>query len=224
MKKKLKHNFRQVKKIPTWLYFFPAMFLRFYKWSTFISIEDRGNAMDVGKTFVTVTWHNRLLFFPMMFPKWIRKQTVAVISASRDGQYIADLISQFNLRATRGSSSRKGARALAGAFKAIKNENNVSFTPDGPRGPKYKMSKGPIYLASQTGTKILPISINYSKYWELKSWDKFQIPKPFCRVKMVLGKPIEIPKNLSDEQLDKYQEIVRQALLDITVDSCSKED
>ncbi len=224
MKKNLKHNFRQIKKIPSWLYFFPAMMLRFLKWSTFITIEDRAGAMIDGKTFVTVTWHNRLMFFPMMFPKWIRKYTVAVISASRDGQYIADLISQFNLRATRGSSSRKGARALSGALKSIKNGDNVSFTPDGPRGPKYKMSKGPVYLASQTQTPILPISINYSRYWELKSWDKFQIPKPFCKVKMILGELIHIPKDLTDEQLKEYQEVVRKALMDITIDSCSKDE
>ena len=169
MKKKFKQKFRQVKKLPDWIFLFPALFLKFYKLFMFCRIEDPQNLLAVGRTFATITWHNRLLFFPIMFPRRIRKHTCAVISASRDGQYIADLIKWFGLKAVRGSSSRKGANALAGAFRQIQQQNNVSFTPDGPRGPKYSVGKGAVYLAGQTGTRLLPIAVNYSRYWELKS-------------------------------------------------------
>ena len=218
MKKNIKHKFRQVKKLPDWLFLFPALFLKIYKLFMWCKVEDPYEIIPVGKTFATITWHNRLLFFPIMFPRHIRKQTCAVISASRDGQYIADLIKWFGLRAVRGSSSRKGANALAGAFKVIKQENNVSFTPDGPRGPKYTVGKGAVYLASQTGVKLLPISVNYSRYWQLKSWDNFQIPKPFSKVTLVVGKPLAVPPDLSDEELKEWQEKAREALLAITCD------
>ena len=166
---------------------------------------------------ITVTWHNRLLFFPAMFARWEREHTVAVISASRDGQYIADLVKQFGIESVRGSSSRKAVQVLHGAMrKIIREKKYVSFTPDGPRGPKYVMSRGPIHLASETGVRILPISVNYSSYWELGSWDRFQIPKPWAKITLRLGEPVIIPPNLTDDELEKWRLEVQRRLNEIS--------
>ena len=118
----------------------------------------------------------------------------------------------------RGSSKKKGANALLGATRALQDGFNVCFTPDGPRGPKYSMSKGPVYLASVHQTKIIPISINASRYWAVKSWDNFQIPKPFSTLTLVIGKPIEVPPDLSADELEVWQEKVKNALMEITID------
>ena len=215
----LKERFRQIKKLPDWIYAPPALLIKILRLVMRTEIVDPLNQLALRKTpAVTVTWHNRLLFFPAMFPSRIRHKTVAVISASRDGQYIADLIKQFGIDAVRGSSSKKGHQALYGAFKSIENGFNVSFTPDGPRGPRYTMGRGPIYLASEAKQSILPVAINYSDYWELGSWDGFQIPKPWAKISLVLGTPIDIPPNLSDEDLAHWCEIVRERLLSITED------
>ena len=88
-------------------------------------------------------------------------------SASRDGQYIADFISILGLKSLRGSSSKKGANAYRAGIKAVKEGYNVSFTPDGPRGPRYVMKTGPISLASVTGTGVIPISVNASRCWSV---------------------------------------------------------
>ena len=74
------------------------------------------------------------------------------------------------------------------------------------------MSKGPIVLASKTGYPVLPIAINYSSYWELKSWDGFQIPKPWAKVSLVLGEIINVPDNLSDEDVEKWRITVEDGL------------
>ena len=74
------------------------------------------------------------------------------------------------------------------------------------------MSRGPVRMASEMGVKVLPVSVNYSSYWELKSWDRFQIPKPWAKITIVYGKMIRIPPDLTDEEVDQWREILRKKL------------
>ena len=214
----LKKKFRNIKKFPTWLFWFPAMLLKICKLMMRTEIHDPHGHITGDRAVVTVTWHNRLLFFPVMFPAAVRRKTRAVVSPSRDGQYVTDLIAHFGLKSLRGSSSKKGANALLGAVKAINSGFHVSFTPDGPRGPRYSMSRGPIQLAGMTGAQVVPISVNASSYWELRSWDRFQIPKPWAKMVLVLGEGITIPPDLDDDEMDKWREAVRRKLMEITED------
>ena len=216
---RLKKKFRDIKKLPTWLFWFPAVFLRFCKFFMRCQVNDPCQHIKGKRAVVTVTWHNRLLFFPLMFPKNVRLRTRAVVSPSRDGQYVTDLISFFQLKCLRGSTYKRGANALRGAIKAIESGCHVSFTPDGPRGPRYSMSRGPIQLASMTGAPIVPIAVNYSSYWQLKSWDHFQIPKPWAKITLTLGEAIVIPPNLNEAQIDFWREEVKKHLLELTVDT-----
>ncbi len=212
-------KFRQIKKFPTWLYIPPVLLLRFAK--VFLmrtEIQDPNDYMNTIYGAVTVTWHNRLLFFPVMFPRRLRRRTMAIVSPSRDGQYIVDLISVLKIRSLRGSSNKRGVQVQMEAIQAVKDGFYVSFTPDGPRGPKYHMSKGPIHLASYCQVPLIPLSINYSRYIQIKSWDNFQIPLPFAKVTLVIGDRIDIPKNLTSEELEKYRQISEEALMEITAD------
>ena len=79
------------------------------------------------------------------------------------------------------------------------------------------MSQGPIYAASQLGVPIIPLAINYASRWELKSWDRFQIPKPFSRVTLHLGKRISIPPDLSAEELEQYRLLVEIRLNELSL-------
>ena len=213
----LKQKFRDTKKLPDWIFFLLAGFLRFMRFCFYrVKVVDPDGLIGSSRGVVAVTWHNRLLFFPAVFPKEVRKCTVAVVSASRDGQYIADLIKCFGLRSARGSSSRGGAQAQLEASRALKAGNHVSFTPDGPRGPRYRMSKGPIHLASMHHTSVVPVTVNASRYWECKSWDRFQIPKPFSTLTVVIGIPIPVPADLDAEGLEKYRKMAEDALNEIS--------
>ncbi len=215
-----KQKFRSIKKFPDWLYWFPALLLKgLLRCCYRVRVEDPHGFLTTARGCVSVTWHNRLLFFPVVCPAPVRKRTLAVVSASRDGQYIVDLIRKFGIRSLRGSSSRHGARVEREAIRAIREENcNVSFTPDGPRGPKYRLKPGPVHLAAVTGAPVVPLSINASRYWQLRSWDNFQIPKPFSRLTLVLGDPIQVAANPSPEELEEARLRIEQALLQITVD------
>ncbi len=183
-----------------------------------VEIRDPWRHLEREESLITVAWHNRLLFCLIVFPRSLRERTVAVVSPSRDGQYLVDLISHLGIRCLRGSSSRQGARALRAAFQALAQGNNVCFTPDGPLGPKYRMSRGPIHLASRSGRPLVPVSINASRYWALHSWDNFQIPKPFARLTVILGEAITIPPGLDDKGLEKWRRLVEKRLRDLTVD------
>ena len=212
-----KQKFREKKKLPDWIFVILAALLKVLRYCLFrVEIIDPDGLISKSQRMVSVTWHNRLLFFPAVFPKAVRQRTVAVVSASRDGQYIADLIRCFGLRSARGSSSRAGAHAQLEAARALKSGYHVAFTPDGPRGPRYHMSKGPIHLASMYGTCVLPVAVNASRYWECRSWDRFQIPKPFCKLQLVIGKPITIPPDLDAEGLEHFRKLAEDALNSIS--------
>ena len=182
------------------------MFMRF-------NIHDPNGSMNPETyPYVTVLWHNRLLFVATLFPKYAREKTYAMISASRDGEYIANIVRLFGVRTVRGSSSRKGAEALRGSMNVLREGANLIMTPDGPRGPCYRLSKGPIILASKTGFPILPLGINYSSYWELKSWDKLRIPKPWAKIDLIIGNPVIIPPELSDDETEEWRSRVEGLL------------
>ena len=123
----------------------------------------------------------------------------------------------MKIGAVRGSHKRRGAHAVMELVESVKNGADVFITPDGPRGPRYRMSPGPIYAASKLGVPIVPLAINYSSCWKLNSWDRFQIPKPFSKVSVHLGKKIFVPPDLSSEELEKYRVLVEERLNEVSL-------
>jgi hypothetical protein len=215
----LKHYFRQIKKLPGWIYFPAALLIKTVLKLMKKEIHDPLAGADAGKfPYVTVIWHNRLLFLGAIFPRKVREKSVAMVSASRDGQYLADLLAQFQVGSIRGSSSKRSGTVVREAVAALESKFNVVITPDGPRGPRYRMSPGPIQLARLTGAPIVPVSINADSYWELRSWDRFQIPKPWTKITLEIGAPIPIPPDLDDDTFEKYRQLVEAKLLAITKD------
>ena len=85
---------------------------------------------------------------------------------------------------------------------ALNSGFDVAITPDGPRGPKYRLHPGALKLAQLSGVPITLVHVVYSSYWELKSWDGFRIPKPFSRVTIICDEPVEIPRELDEEALE----------------------
>lgn len=215
----LKYKFRKVKKLPDWLFAIPAALIKIlFKCFYRFEIIDPDNVANTARGVIALAWHNRLLFFAPALPGKARENTLAVVSPSRDGQYVSDFLRYFKVGTLRGSSNKKGANALLGAIHAIKENKNVAFTPDGPRGPKYKLKPGPVILASKTGVPIYPLAINASRYWSVKSWDAFQIPKPGAKLTLIIGDPIHVPANLDEAGLEKWRQIVENAMNEINRD------
>jgi lysophospholipid acyltransferase (LPLAT)-like uncharacterized protein len=218
----LKYRFRQIKRYPHRLYYPIAWFLRLWHATLRTRTEDphgvvRRRAGGEGPL-VIVVWHNRMLFFALAVARRERLRSSAVISPSRDGQYLADLLRCFGVGAIRGSSRKEGLGALLDAVAAIGAGRTVVFTPDGPRGPRYRMSNGPIALAMKTGRPIVPVAINASSCWQLRSWDRFQIPKPFSKLTLVVGEPLQVPPDLPKEQVEAWRARVEAAVNALVVD------
>jgi lysophospholipid acyltransferase (LPLAT)-like uncharacterized protein len=209
----LKKKFRNIRKLPTWLFIPIVLLIKLMKFLMRTEVIDPHERLRLDKyPYITITWHNRLLFFPVMFTRSTRKRTAALVSASRDGQYVADVVGLFGIKSVRGSTSRRAGPALHESLKCLKDGYNLSMTPDGPRGPLYKMSRGPVVLASKTGYPVVPMSINYTSFWEVKSWDRFQIPKPWAKIMLVVGDPIKIPPDITPEETEEWQRVLEQKL------------
>lgn len=222
MLKKKHHLITKPTRLPKWVTFLGVLFLRLYYLTLRVKIVDPFGALDYlnsvdNKPIVAIIWHNRLLFFPLSMKRAHRLRAAAVISASRDGNMLEDVVKMFKVSPIRGSSSRNALQALRGCFDEKNRDKHLVFTPDGPRGPLYKMSNGPVIVASRLQRYILPLALNYSHFFSLKTWDHFQIPWPFSRLEIVYGEKMTIPQDISNTEFETYREQLKDALMKISV-------
>jgi lysophospholipid acyltransferase (LPLAT)-like uncharacterized protein len=172
--------------------------------------------------FIAAIWHNRLALAMPIWRSWQKRhpteRLAALISASRDGALISRAFSYFGVKPIRGSSSRRGAQALVELNSALSNGYDVALTPDGPRGPKYKVKPGIISLAQLTGVPIVPVGVNVVRKRELSSWDAFQIPLPFTLCRAVFGRSIAISRDASSEQREQARLELERKMLSLNDD------
>jgi lysophospholipid acyltransferase (LPLAT)-like uncharacterized protein len=168
------------------------------------------------KPVIFAIWHNRLLMLPRVFdPTFPSRQSYGLISASRDGDLIAFFIERSGYGTIRGSSSRKGVIALRQLVDTLASNGNVLVTPDGPRGPVYQVSQGVVFLAQKSGAPVLPIHMEYSKCWRLKSWDRFVVPWPFAKLRAILGPPVYVPPIAGAEQFEAERVRLQDAMMSL---------
>ena len=168
-------------------------------------IEDRAGIVGkpVDKNFIGALWHNRLLIFPLVLRRFFsNRRGAALISASRDGDLLSDAIRRFDYDVIRGSSSKLGATAVLQLGDVLARHGDVVITPDGPRGPVYEIGPGIVFLAQKTGAAVLPMNMEYSSCWRVKSWDRFIIPRPFSKVRVIIARPEPIRSTSSDEEFE----------------------
>jgi lysophospholipid acyltransferase (LPLAT)-like uncharacterized protein len=169
-------------------------------------MDDRAGVLGkpVEGNYIAALWHNRLLLISFVLKKFFPQRPGAgLISASRDGDMIADVTQRFGFDVVRGSSSRMGASALRELSEVLASGRDVLITPDGPRGPAYELGPGIIFLARKTGAPVVPVNMEHSNCWRVKSWDRFIIPKPFSKVRVIIGQPQRISSTSSDEEFER---------------------
>lgn len=155
---------------------------------------------------IWIFWHNRILCQPIIYRKYLRHRRISVLtSASKDGAIIAQTVKWFGLGAVRGSSSKRGAQAVSEMVDCLQSGSDMGITPDGPRGPRYKLAIGPVRLAQITGAQLVSLVVNPEKYWQLRSWDRFRIPKPFSRVQVSIAQPISIASDAPDLEIERQR-------------------
>jgi len=144
-------------------------------------------------------WHGDLLMMPYLYYQFRATPNANVlISDHFDGRIIAGVMRHFRLGTIHGSSNRNAAKVLIAAMRTLKDGADIGITPDGPRGPRHEVADGIIAMAQKTGAKVIAYGCMPSRYWRLKSWDRFTIPKPFCRMDFYASEPIDL-KGLDTE-------------------------
>jgi lysophospholipid acyltransferase (LPLAT)-like uncharacterized protein len=150
-------------------------------------------------------WHNRLALALVTAQKKFRRLNLtALVSASHDGAALALIMKSFRIRTARGSSSRRAVEATRELISALAQGRNVAITPDGPRGPVYQVKAGTAELAASHTSSVYIVGLKASRFWQLRSWDKFIVPKPFATVTIDVEKvEAEISKEKIQEALIK---------------------
>jgi lysophospholipid acyltransferase (LPLAT)-like uncharacterized protein len=158
-------------------------------------------------------WHNRLALAMAIFRKLNSVQQsprrlAAMVSASKDGAFLAAVLERFGIHPVRGSTSRRGPQALLELTGWAERGYDLAITPDGPRGPRCVAQAGVVTLAQLTGLPIVPVACRCAHKIRLRSWDAFQIPLPLSGCEVWLAEPIWIPRQASETE----REAVRLAL------------
>ena len=165
-----------------------------------------------GRRPIMAFWHGRILPATYYFR---RRGIVVITSENFDGEWIARIIERFGFGTARGSSSRGGLRAMLKLVRDMEEGKPAAFTLDGPRGPARIAQPGAIWLARATGNPVLPFHIESSSHWTANSWDRTQIPKPFSTIALVIGEPLDVPADTTDQQLESARQELERRLQEL---------
>lgn len=147
-------------------------------------------------------WHGKSLIFANYFRKrgyWV------IISNSNDGDIQNEIFCRLGYQTIRGSTAREGVRAALQGVRKLKEGGTMAITVDGPRGPSGVVQGGVMLMAHKSGAGLVPVGFSAKSAWYARSWDKYMIPKPFSKARMILGEAIPIPEKASEEEIEQLR-------------------
>jgi lysophospholipid acyltransferase (LPLAT)-like uncharacterized protein len=151
---------------------------------------------------IVAFWHGDMLAVWKYFA--IHSPT-AVVSQSRDGEILSELLSGWGYSLIRGSSSKGSKEALAEIVETAKS-NLVLITPDGPRGPKNEFKPGAIVASQRSGTKLYLCNVKIGKKFIFSnSWDRFSLPLPFAKISLKITEIASISNEADRDEIDELK-------------------
>ena len=161
------------------------------------------------KNFVVAFWHGSMMI------GWYLHRDVncaALVSKSKDGDVLANVLEKWNFKVVRGSSHIGGKEALDLMLDLAKQNFSLTITPDGPTGPVHKMKAGAVVTAKKSKIPLLLLGIGIKSKFVLKSWDRFEVPKPFTKITALYSDPMYIDENLSYDDTSRMIEQCEELL------------
>ena len=154
-----------------------------------------------GKPIMVCVWHGRLLF-PSWYIRLKMTNLHAIASHHSDAEIMARILKRCGYSLIRGSTRKGGKAVVQKMADVFKNGGIVAVTNDGPKGPPRIAKAGSTGLAIKYDVNMITITGSATKYWQIKSWDKFMLPKPFGRIDILVAPPLQIdipPANNEEE-------------------------
>ena len=172
---------------------------------------------DDDESSIICFWHNQVLALSYAFTRNICEKSTGMVSRSRDGQAIAEIMMSRGFSVVRGSAQKKnkdkgGARAFIESLRVLRQKNKLMcIVPDGPRGPIYKAQPGAVALAKKSGKQLIPVGAHYSRSISLPTWDKLIIPLPFSNMVIEFGEAVDVENDdLAKGNLEKALNSISQ--------------
>ena len=206
-KKLLKHFI--VQQLLAFIAFIYIVFVKITSNIKYENIDSPKKYWQNEKPFILAFWHGQLMTFSYTWK--INKKLNILASSHSDGRFGASIARYFKLNNIPISSDGNNL-SLRPIFKILNSNNYIAITPDGPRGPKEKVSEGIIKIAKISKVPIIPVGFGSSKNFCLKSWDSFLITLPFSKCRIVWGDSITIPENLEDQEIATYKKIIEEKI------------
>ena len=206
-KKLLKHFI--VQQLLAFIAFIYILFVKVTSNIKYENIDSPTKYWQNKKPFILAFWHGQLMTFSYTWK--INKKLNILASSHSDGRFGASIARYFKLNNIPISSDSNNL-SLRPIFKILNSNNYIAITPDGPRGPKEKVSEGIIKIAKISKVPIIPVGFGSSKNFCLKSWDSFLITLPFSKCRIVWGDSITIPENLEDQEIATYKKIIEEKI------------
>jgi lysophospholipid acyltransferase (LPLAT)-like uncharacterized protein len=199
-----------------WLITIGFWVLRIWERTLRYELDDRAGVLSnpPGEGGIGAIWHNRLLVLPFVLRRLFpQRHGAALISPSRDGAWIAALVERIGFDTVRGSSSRQGVGAMLQLADVLASGRDVVITPDGPRGPAYELGPGIILLAQKSAAFVFPLNMEYSSCWRAKSWDRFILPRPFSKVRVIFGPGHQVAQTRTNEEFEAERLRLQNAMM-----------
>lgn len=194
-----------------------------YRIKRFEGQERWKRLLSESKPVIMASWHNRLFFFSVLIMKELLSKgfKLAIMSSlSKDGEVGAIMGRRGGVRVVRGSSTKGGTAGFRSFFRVMKKEGySAIIFPDASKGPRYQAKRGVVFLAQLSGNPVVPMSYSADRYWEIPSWDRLIIPKPFAKISIVIGEDIRVERRADDEQLESCRKRIEDTLMELNARS-----
>jgi len=180
-----------------------------FKWAFY---DPRIDANVAKRKYILMFWHEHILC-----PLFFRRHSPVTMLLSEHGD--AELVSQaaqfVGMKCIRGSSTHGGTNAIK-QFAQLREHDILAFVPDGPKGPYRHMAEGAIFLASKIQLPIVLLGVGYDRLWRMSSWDRFAVPKPFARGRIISSPMISIPHRLTRFDREHYRKKLETLLTQLS--------
>lgn len=165
-----------------------------------------------GKQRIYIFWHENILV-----PLFLRRNCnlAMLLSPHADAEVLSKVARLLGFGCVRGSSNKNPSRALKN-MKNASQDTNLTITPDGPRGPRRKLAMGAVYLSSKLQMPLVLLGIGVERPWRVNSWDRFAIPRPFSRARIMVSGDIQVPANADKETQEHYRVRIEKLLTDLS--------